>query len=122
MAERIHIHPISDRRTTNYEAARRLSGKTPSAFLRGQDLLVAAKKYVAGPRLFRSQRFLIENLQTKIYDLRRALAADGYQPALQRQPTKLLFAYMSEFSDVFPNWQKEYAALNEFIPLCLDGF
>src|SRR5262249_21052656 len=80
-----------------------------------QDVLVAAKRYVAGPRLFRSERSLIMALQREVYKLEKALIQENYQSGLKGSPVELLFSYISEFSDAFPNWQREYGALNKFL-------
>lgn len=117
----IRIHPPSEGRMTDPAVVSRLSSTSPSSFRKAQDLLVATQKYLAGPGFLRLERSLISNMQSAIYDLRRAIIADRYRADLHSEPVSLVFAYLSEFSDAFPNWQDEYATLNRFVPLCLDG-
>ena len=112
----IRIHPAGQGRVTDWELVNQLTQITPLAFRKAQDVVVAAKKYVAGPGL--PERSLIQRLQKEVYELHKALIEDNYKPTLNASPVEFLFSYISEFSDAFPNWQREYDALNRFIPLC----
>ena len=115
----IRIHPSGQGRSTDECLASHMERATPRSYRKAQDVLVAAKKYVAGPAFFRSRKHLIQTLQTEIYKLKDALLEEDYKPELKYSSTELLFSFLSEFSDAYPNWQKEYAALNGFIPRCV---
>lgn len=119
---RIRIHPIGQGHRTNTELVKRLSQQTPESFRKAQDVLLAAEKYNQGSGLIKSESPLIQKLQTEIYGLKNALREDNYKPELNRSPMQLVFAYLNEWSDAFPNWQREYVTLNDFIPLCLEDF
>ena len=114
----IRIHQAGQGRSTNEVLATQLEQLAPRSFRVAQDVLVAANKYVAGPRIFRSRKSLIQRLQNEIYDLKESLLEEVYRPELKDSSVALLFSYLSEFSDAYPNWQREYAALNKFIPMC----
>lgn len=115
---RIRIHPPGQGRSTDLQRAQRLEQLTPLSSRKAQDVLVAAKKYVDGPGFFRSRKFLIKNLQQEIYALRDTLLEESYRPDVSNKSADLLCSYLSEFSDAYPNWQREYEALNKFIPMC----
>ena len=114
----IRIHPAGQGRVADWELASRLQQITPLSCKQASYVLVAAKRYVAGSGFFRSERSRIQRLQKEVYELKKALIQDKYKPELKASPVELLFSYISEFSDAFPNWQREYDALNRFIPLC----
>lgn len=115
----IRIHPSGQGRLTDWQLANQLRQITPTSFRQAQNVVVAAKRYVKGPGFFRSQRSLIVRLQREIYELESTLRYENFKPKLT-SPIDLLFSYISEFSDAFPNWQREYDALNRFIPQCFD--
>jgi hypothetical protein len=78
----IRIHPSGQGRVTDWELARRLRQITPGSFRKAQDVLVAAKRHVAGPAFFRSKRSLIQRLQMEIYELESALRRENYKPEI----------------------------------------
>jgi hypothetical protein len=113
----IRIHPRGH--VTDYRVVRRLEQTSPRSHRKAQDVLVAAKHYVKGPGIFRSRGSLIVKLQGEIYALLDTLREEGYKSELKEDdPTQLVFSYLSEFSDAYPNWQGEYTALSKFIPQC----
>lgn len=114
----IRIHAAGQGRSTHLDLVSRLEKTTPRSCSKAQDVLVATEKYVVGPGFFRSRRSLIQRLQSEIYELKDALSEEDYKAELKDSPVELIFSYLSEFSDAFPNWQHEYAALNSFVPLC----
>jgi hypothetical protein len=114
----IRIHTAGQGRSTNTSLAAYLEKTTPRSCRKAQDVLVAAEKYVDGPKFFRSRKSLIQNLQRELYSLKDLLVEEKYEGNSKLTSTELLFLYLSEFSDAYPNWQREYAALNKFIPLC----
>src|SRR5262245_18202652 len=105
----IRIHLSEQGRTTDYQQAARLENIAPLSNRRAQDVLVATKRYLARPRLFRSCRSLIVNLQRSTYSLKEGLIDDHYRTELTNSPIELLFSFLSEFSDVYPNLQQEYS-------------
>jgi hypothetical protein len=113
----IRIHPAGVGHSTNHELARSLEQATPRSYRKAQDVLVAAKHYVAGPRLFRSRKSLIQRLQKEIYELKDAIL-DERSEDRGNSHVEILFAYLSIVSEAHPNWQREYTALNKFIPMC----
>jgi len=117
---RIRIHPPSSGRTTDVDAAGAIAAACPSAFRKAQDVLVAADKYAHKKGWFSSEASRIKRLQSTLYDLNKALEDDDYRSSDRAQigTVAVLFLFFSEFSDAFPNWQDEYAALEKFIPLC----
>lgn len=112
----IRIHRPGQGRSTDHHLVTRLETLTPRSYRKVQDVLVAAKRYGAGPGFLRSRKSLIRNLQREIYALRNTLDEDGYD--LESSSSKRILSYMSEVSDAHPNWQNEYAILNKFIPTC----
>ena len=114
----IRIHPSGQGHMTNVEAFSQLEQCTPRSSRKAQDVLVAAKRYLAGPTLFKTRGRLIKNLQKSIYELKNALLEEKYQIGANSRHVDLLFSYLSEFSDACPNWQAEYSLLNRFIPQC----
>jgi hypothetical protein len=114
----IRIHQVGQGRSIDHQLASRLEELTPRSSRKAQDLLVAAKRYIAGPGFLRSRRSLIQNLQKEIYALKEALLEEEYAVQLKSSSAELIFSYLSEFSDAYPNWQREYAELNRFVPMC----
>lgn len=116
----IRIHPAGSQ-VADAEKAAVMATSHPAAFRLAQDLLVAAKKFREGKGgIFSSRRSRIRKLQQLVYELRDALTESNYsQVRSEKSQATILFAYLSEFSDAFPNWQPEYETLNSFIPKCL---
>ena len=115
----IRIHE-SGTRITDTEQVRKLSALAPTGFRKAQDVLVSTDKYINKKGFFSTERSRVHNLQTSLYELSHALQNDGFMTDDPRSQDKIyvLYQFFSQFSDAFPNWQKEYAALNKFIPLC----
>ncbi len=114
----IRIHPSGQGNRTDADRAIRLEELTPLSFRKAQDVLIAAEKYVSGPGFFKSRKSLIHSLQREVYGLKDALLSERYRADLSTSSVELLFSYLTDFSDAFPNWQREYAVLNDFIPEC----
>jgi len=121
--DRIRIHPVGTR-VTDADMVQLLASKTPRSFRAAQDLLLAAQSYLSEKKgFFSSERSRIRKLGRRISNLDRALDADHVpQPETQSGvSSRILRAveYLSAFSDTFPNWQREYEAINEFLPQVL---
>jgi hypothetical protein len=104
----IRIHPKGTGRVTDQVASANLQSTTPQSFRKTQDLIVATAKYVKKSGFFSTEKSRLLKVQSEFYLLRKALKEDGKDiPVIE---------YLSQFSDAFPNWQEEYAALNRLIP------
>lgn len=104
----IRIHPKGAGRITDQAASRNLQATTPQSFRKAQDLIVATAKYVKKSGLFSTEKSRLLKVQSEFYLLRKALEQDGFAESE--------IAYLSLFSDTFPNWQQEYEVLNQLIP------
>ena len=115
----IRIHELGSR-TTDAEKVEKLSVLAQTGFRKAQDVLVAADKYINKKGFFSSERSRTQKLQSSLYELSHALRNDGFMADDPKSQDKIyvLYEFFSQFSDAFPNWQKEYATLNKFIPLC----
>ena len=100
-----------------------LTRKAPTAFRKAQDVLVAAKKYDEKSGLFSSERSRLQKMQNECSELARALRSDGFLASERnsRGEFYVLVEFLSLFSDAFPNWQKEYKILNQYLPLFFRG-
>ncbi len=76
-------------------------------------------KYDNKSGFFTSERSRIQTLQAECYEMVRALRFDQFMPeeTEKRGEAFVFVEFFSLFSDAFPNWQKEYDALNRFVPL-----
>lgn len=91
----------------------------PASFRKAQDVLVAARKYINKSGLFSTERSRLQQLQSECYELVRAMESDGYLSGERTQEHEAFafIEFFGLFSDAFPNWQKEYEALNRFVLL-----
>ena len=111
----IRIHPHGTR-VTDPSHAVRLSETAPTAFRKTQDLLVATKKYLEEHAADHGAQ--LDAVQRELNALATALQRDRYVREAHTLNDALLFRFLSEFSDSFPNSQAEYEALNRLIPMC----
>lgn len=114
----IRIHPVGTK-VTDAEKAKILAASAPVAFRKAQDVLVAAKKYINKSGLFSTERSRVQKFQSECYELARALKFDEFMSneRTQKGEAFVFIEFFCSFSDAFPNWQKEYEALNRFVPL-----
>ena len=114
----IRIHPPGTRVTDNAKV-QALTAMAPVSFRKAQDVLVAARKYANKSGFFTSERSRVQTLQAECYEMVRALRSDQFMPEeMERKGEVFVFVeFFSLFSDAFPNWQKEYDAVNRFVPL-----
>jgi hypothetical protein len=114
----IRIHPLGQQ-ITDPDAFQKLSMHAPLSTRKSQDVLVAAKKYVNKSGFFSSERSRLQRMQSECYELSRALKQDGFmrQEMEEKGQAFVVIEFLSLFSDAFPNWQKEYEALNRFVPM-----
>lgn len=118
MEHEIRIYPPGQK-TTDYENAKILSKDFPTSFRKAQDVLVATEKYVKKKGFFSTESSRIQRMQGECYELAEALKNDDYMTNELKKKNgkiKVLFTFFSTYSDLFPNWQEEYKALNRFIP------
>ena len=116
----IRIQPPGQQ-ITNPDAVQNLSMHAPLATRKTQDVLVAAKKYVEKSGFFSSERSRLQKMQSECYELSRALKQEGFmrEEMEEKGQAYVVIEFLSLFSDAFPNWQKEYEALNRFVPMFL---
>lgn len=114
----IRIHS-QNTRTTDNAKVQVLAAMAPASFRKAQDVLVAARKYVNKSGIFASERSRVQALQAECYEMRRALRLDQFMSKEidQKGDAFVFIEFFSLFSDAYPNWQKEYDALNRFAPL-----
>ncbi len=112
---RMQIVPPGTAVTNNVLAAE-LRAAAPRSVLKAQDVLVAAKKYANGGGWFSSEKSRLQRMQQEVYALGRLLEQEGYGGGV---PTRMarVFAFLNQFSQAFPNWQREYEVLNKFAPM-----
>ena len=118
MENEIRIYPPGQK-TTDYENAKILYRAFPTSFRKAQDVLAATEKYVKKKGLFSTESSRMQKMQGECYKLAEALKKDDYMTdELKKKNGKInvLFTFFSTYSDLFPNWQEEYKALNRFIP------
>ncbi|MBS0587040.1 MAG: hypothetical protein JSS37_03590 [Proteobacteria bacterium] len=113
----IRIHPMGTRVTDNARV-QELATLAPVSFRVAQDVLVAAQKYVNKSGFFSSEQSRIQKLQAECHELLQALRFDQFMTEEMDQQGELFvfMEFFSLFSDAFPNWQKEYDALNRLVP------
>jgi hypothetical protein len=117
---RIRIHPPGER-ITDPALAEFLSMRAPTAFRKAQDVLVAAQKYVAGSGgWFSSERSRRNALERELTELGNALARDRWNAhgaMLEGDDSKTgrVVDFLCQFSDAFPNWQREYSTINRIL-------
>ncbi len=116
-SNKIHIYARGTR-VTDPDKAVMLSIAAPLSFRKAQDVLIAAKKYINKSGFFVSEKTRIQRLQSECYELVAALNADNFMTDEMKKYGNefAVIEFFSLFSDVFPNWQKEYEALNDFVP------
>lgn len=116
---KIYIHPKGSRKT-NHQVISQLKQNTPDAFGLAKKILVTAAKYRKGGGLLKSKKKRGKQLEKRIYRLEEALKTYRFGAMIMhsRDPVKILFGFFSIVSEAFPNWQNEYALLNDFIPSC----
>lgn len=114
----IRIHLVGTK-VTDSEKVQILATLTPTAFRKAQDVLVAARKHINKSGLFSTERSRVQKFQSECYELARALKFDEFMSneRAQKGEAFVFIEFFSLFSDAFPNWQKEYEALNRFVPL-----
>ncbi len=114
---RIRIH-APRAQLTDPGIAIRLSQSTPTGFRKAQDLLVATKHYLEAQRSG-AQDTALHKVHRQLDELTLALESDGYRSDGKQKLAKaeLLFEFLCDFSDAFPNWQEEYQTLNRLIPM-----
>lgn len=114
----IRIHPPGTRISDNAKA-QALAAMAPVSFRKAQDVLVAARKYVNKSGFFSSERSRTQTFHAECYEPVRALKFDKFmsEEIAQKGEPFVFIEFFSSFSDAFPNWQKEYEALNRFVPL-----
>lgn len=114
----IRIHLVGTK-VTDSEKVQILATLAPTAFRKAQDVLVVARKYINKSGLFSTERSRVQQFQSKCYELAKALKYDGFMSSErdQKGDAFVFIEFFSLFSDAFPNWQKEYEALNRFVPL-----
>ncbi|MCR4304697.1 MAG: hypothetical protein NUV63_10820 [Gallionella sp.] len=112
----IRIHPVGTR-ITDTKKAKMLAASAPNAFRKAQDVLTATDKYVNKSGLFSTEKSRIQKLQSECYELARALKNDGFMSdeMIQNGKAFVIVEFFSLFSDAYPNWQKEYEALERFV-------
>ena len=117
-AKTIHIHPAGTGKITDWEKAVMLKNSAPTAYRIAQDVLMAARKYVNKSGLFSTEKSRLQKFQSECYELARALEYDGFMSSeiAQKGKTFVFIEFFCLFSDAFPNWQKEYEALNWLVP------
>ena len=115
----IRIHPPGTR-ITDYDAVSRLTEIAPTALAQAQRVMIAAENYNKKWSFFGTKTARIQRLHAEIYVLREALENDQiiYRDLGNDDIVAELFSFLSLFSDIFPNWQEEYAILNRIIPRC----
>jgi hypothetical protein len=114
----IRIHPKGTGCITDQVASKNLQSLTPQAFRKAQDLVVATAKYIKKSGLFSTEKSRILKMQSEFYLLRNALKEDKFMEteSNEKDDALIVTAYLSLFSDAFPNWQQEYETLNRLIP------
>ena len=115
----IRIH-APGQQITDSDAVQKLKQiHAPLATRKAQDVLVAAKKHVKKSGFFSSERSRLQKMQSECYELSRALKQDGFMQDEMEEKGQafVVIEFLSLFSDAFPNWQKEYEALNRFVPM-----
>ena len=117
-SNQIRIHPPGQK-ITDPDAVQEISAHAPLATRKAQDVLVSAKKYVNKSGFFSSERSRLQKMQSECCELSRALKQDGFMIKEMKEKGQafVVIEFLSLFSDAFPNWQKEYEALNHFVPM-----
>lgn len=111
----IHIHPPGTR-VTDMDCVVKMAKRTPKSFKIAQHVLVCTSKYIRKKGIFSSEKSRAKNLYQSINELNRALDRDFFMHRPMHGPAWRMIEYFSHISDAFPNWQKEYEALNTLIP------
>ena len=109
------IAPLGSKRF-GYGKAEDLKLLAPKSFRKAQKAIVAAKKYVKGSGWFSSEKSRLRKLQAEVYALDLSLEKEGYGDR-SMLPQARVFQFLNDFASIFPNWQKEYEALNKHIPM-----
>lgn len=94
----------SQRKTSNYSKADRIANEIPSAFRSIQDLLVEIDK----------KSLTSDELHSQLHLLKGTLRFEKYSDS-RLTDKDMLFEVVNQFSEAFPNWQKEYAIIHEAI-------
>jgi hypothetical protein len=109
----------------DYLKASRLIDRSPQAFMKAQDVLVAAKKFRTNRGWFVSDQKKATVMAAALGALSAQLVEDKFwDPCLgEDQVTKAsqVFAYFTCFAEAFPDWDPEYGLLNRTISLIIDG-
>ena len=115
----IVIHPKGSGHYSDVHEAEQLAASAPTAFRIAQDVLVAADHYLnrQGHDSENLHR-LYRELQSKVSQLSLALEFDKFMTGQWIAGDKLsvFFEFFTRISNAFPNWQDEYALLNELLP------
>lgn len=119
MENKIRIHPRGTKKTDK-QAVAQLQKSTPEAWGIAKKILVTATKYRKGGGIFSSKQKRGKQLENEIYLLEKALRRHRFREIqmYSEGPVNVLIVYFSMVSDAYPNWQNEYALLNDFIPNC----
>ncbi|WP_339706082.1 hypothetical protein [Algoriphagus aquimarinus] len=96
--------PTSQRKSSNYSKADRIANEIPSAFRSIQDLLVEIDK----------KSLTSDELHVQLHMLTGTLRFEKYSDS-RLTDKDMLFEVMNQFSEAFPNWQKEHAIIHEAI-------
>jgi len=108
----------------DYLKASKLIDRSPRAFMKAQDVLVAARKFRTNRGWFVSDRRKAEVMAIALRELSVALMTENFWDASfkENRVTKasLLFAYFTRFAEAFPDWRPEYQILDKTIPMIVD--
>ncbi|MFZ2169760.1 MAG: hypothetical protein WAW61_09005 [Methylococcaceae bacterium] len=117
MGSKIFIHPVGTR-STDIDGIKVLALRAPVSVRKAQDVLVAANKYIKKSGLFSTEESRLHKFKHECGELMRALEFDGLINSELNDELKMFqfVLFMNSFSDCYPNWQKEYEAINKLIP------
>lgn len=97
-------------RTTDKGLMNQLMDSHPLSFRKAQDLVVAVKKFINRSGFFSNDEKRFLKVQTEFSGLLHALAMEGFD---EGDEIASFTSFMNIFSVAFPNWPREYEALNE---------
>ena len=129
--ESIRIHPKGSGRVTDQQMVNYLSSTNPEGFRAAQKLLTATEKFVAGKGFFSTPESRLTKVVDQLLDIEFSISQRPHKPETftallgsigggsddPEARCAVLFDYLSKVSDAFPNWQREYEALNELVPM-----
>ena len=111
----IRIHPPGTRQT-DYAAAENLSRKSPLAFVAVQNLLTAVDDHLHSERSGLNAMQQISGIVEAYTEFIHCLEEDhkNYDDKMVDE-RRTAIEYLSVVSDIFPNWQDVYTALDDMI-------